>query len=108
MSIISMSKWEGVYDLATMSVVQKTAPATVKISKYFYKAILLSIQCDAASSMKCYTENHRGRGIEYYHQLKRIFHPLWLVSEHFKKLITFYLLFRHPKTPVDTYVATFK
>jgi len=93
---------------ATMSVFQKTIPATVKISKHFYKTICLSLQGEAASTMDCYTETHRGRRIEYYHQLKRMFHPLWPVSDYSTKLINFYQLFRRAKTSVDMYAATFK
>jgi len=108
MSIISMSECEGVYNPATMSVFQKTTPVTVKISEHFYKAISLSLQGEVASTMDCYIETHRGRGNSYYHQLKRIFHPLWPVSNHCTKLITFYQLFCHPKISVDTYAATVK
>ena len=35
MSIISMFKWEGVYDPTTMLVALKTTPITVKISEHF-------------------------------------------------------------------------
>jgi len=108
MFIISMSKWEGVYNPATMSDVPMTTPTTVKISEHFYKANRLSLQGAAASTMDTYPGTHRGRGIEYYHQLKCIFHPLWPFSDHSTKIIAFYQLFCHPKTSVDVYTATFK
>jgi len=90
MSIIFRSEQEGVYVPTIMSVVPKTAPTTIKISEHFDKAIHLSLQGEAASMLDSYTETHRGRVIEYYHQLKRIFRPLWPVSDHSTKIITFY------------------
>jgi len=96
MSIISMPGWEGIYNPATISVILKRTPAAVKISKHLHKAICLSLQGETASTMDSYTETHHGRGIEYYHQLKHIFHPLWLVLDHSTKIITFYQFFCHP------------
>ena len=58
--------------------------------------------------MESCTKTHCGRGIEYYHQLKHTFHPLWPVSDHSTKMIDFYQFCCHPKTSVDTYTATFK
>jgi len=103
-----MYKWEGVYNPITMSVVPKTTLATVKISKYFYKDICLSLQGEAVSTMDSYTETHCGQDIEYYHQLKRMFHTLSPVSDYSTNIIAFYQLFCRPKTPVDTYAANFK
>ena len=77
-----MSEWEGIYVPETMLVVPQTTPATVKISRHFYKVIRLSLQIKVASTTDSYIETHRGRGIEHYHQLKRIFHSLWPVSDH--------------------------
>lgn len=94
--------------MATMSVVHKAAPATLKISKHSFKAICLLLQGDAASTIDYYTETYHGSRTEYHHQLKQIFHPLWPVSDHSTKLITFYHVSCHPKTSVDTYAATFK
>ena len=91
-----------------MSVIPKITLSTVKISKYFYKAICLSLRGEAMSTMSSYIEIHQRRGIEYYHQLKHIPHPLWIFSDHSTNIITFYQLFRYLKTVVDTYAAIFK
>ena len=103
-----MSEWERVYSPVTILVAAKINPSTIKISKFFYKTIRLFLQGEAASTMDSYTHTHCGRGIEYYNQLKCIFHPLWPVLDHSAKIIAFYQLFRHLKISADTYTATLK
>ena len=91
-----------------MLVIPQTTPATIKISEHFYKVIRLSLQGEYASIMDLYKKTHWGCGIEYYQQLKCIFHLLWPVSVNSTQIIAFYQLFHHPKTIVNIYTANVK
>ena len=108
MCILSLSEWKGIYDTTMNDIVSTTTAANESLSEHLYTSLRLSLQGDAANTMKSNENKFRQKGIEFLQSMKPIFDPKWPITIHAKKLASFCEFYRTSSTTIDQFATQFK